>query len=78
MVQKEARLIKELKAVTPKNSLDVARKAIGIEAPVEEKKETKKEKEAKEKEAKKEVTVGTAAPASASAPAEESTKTADS
>lgn len=71
VVQKEGKIIKELKGVQPKTSLDVARKAVGIEAPAEEekkdtKKETKKEKEAKSKE----VAVGKEAPAAAAAPVE--------
>ena len=66
VVQKEGKVIKELKSVQPKTSLDVARKAVGIEAPEEEKKkETKKEKEAKAKD----VAVGKEPPAPA-APAE--------
>ncbi|KAF8418501.1 thioredoxin-like protein [Tirmania nivea] len=51
VVQKEGKIIKELKSVQPKTGLDAARKAVGIEAAEEEKKETKKETK-KEKEAK--------------------------
>lgn len=71
VVQKDGKIIKEHKSVIPKNSLDVARKAVGIEVPAEEKKETKKEKEAKEK---KDVAVGKEAPATAPPPATEETK----
>lgn len=78
VVQKEGKIIKELKGVQPKTSLDVARKAVGIEAPTEEekkdtKKETKKEKEAKSKE----VAVGKEAPAAAAAPVEASGATTE-
>ena len=63
VVQKEGKIIKELRSVQPKTSLDAARKAVGIEAPEEEKKETKKETK-KEKEAKaKDVAVGKEPPA---------------
>jgi len=85
VVQKEGKLIKELKQVSPKNSLDVAKKAVGIEsAPTEKKDKKRGVEEEKEKKAdeKKEVTVGAAAPsalAAASAPAvEESLKLAES
>lgn len=65
VVQKEGKIIKELKTVQPKTSLDAARKAVGIEVPEEEKKETKKETK-KEKEAKaKDVAVGKEPPAPA-------------
>lgn len=84
VVQKEGRIIKELKSVQPKTSLDIARKAVGIETPEEEKKETKKETK-KEKEAKaKDVAVGKepptlAAPTEAPAAAtEEAAKPAES
>ena len=65
VVQKEGRVVKELKQVTPKTSLDVAKKAVGIESAAAEKGGRKKDKEddtEKKAEDKKEITVGTAAP----------------
>lgn len=79
VIQKEGKIIKELKQVTPKNSLEVAKKAVGIESAAAEKKDRKKDKEEdgteKKVEDKKEVTVGTAAPhTSAQASVEETAK----
>ena len=82
VVQKEGKIIKELKQVTPKSSLDVAKKAVGIESAAAEKRDRKKDKEddmEKKAEDKRDVTVGTAAPHTSQAPTmEEAAKPTES